>query len=72
MAAKKELTYQSAIQELESILSQLESNQVDVDKMSTMVNRATELIQFCKQRLIKSKAEIEKALKLLEEEKNSE
>ncbi len=66
--AKKELSYKAAMQELEKILAELESDEVDVDKMASMVQRATELIQFCKKRLTQSKIEIDKALKMLDEE----
>lgn len=66
--AKKELTYKQAMQELEDILHSIEQEDVDVDKMASLISRATELIQFCKARLTKSKEEIEKALKALDSE----
>ena len=46
-----ELNYKSAVAELESILAELESSAVDVDQLSTRLGRATELVQFCKDRL---------------------
>ncbi len=46
-----ELNYKSAVAELESILTELESSAVDVDQLSTRLGRATELVQFCKDRL---------------------
>ncbi len=64
--AKKELTYKQAMQELEKILATIEQDDVDVDKIASLIQRATELIQFCKLRLNKSKEEIDKALKTLE------
>ncbi|MGQ9846552.1 MAG: exodeoxyribonuclease VII small subunit [Bacteroidales bacterium] len=66
--AKKELTYKSAMEELESIVAQLEKDEVDVDKLPEMINRASELIQFCKSRLIKSQEEVDKALKMFEKD----
>lgn len=66
--AKKELTYKSAMEELEAIVAQLEDEDVDVDKLAAMINRASELIQFCKSRLIKSQEEVDKALKLFEDQ----
>lgn len=67
--AKKELTYKQAMQELEAILAEIESEDVDLDKMAGMIKRATELIEFCKNRLTKTKEEIEKSLKLLDNNK---
>jgi|YNPMSStandDraft_2_1061718.scaffolds.fasta_scaffold04133_2 exodeoxyribonuclease VII small subunit len=70
--AKKELTYKQAMQELEKILEKIENEEVDVDRMASLIQRATELIQFCKIRLTKSREEVDKALKILEtENKNS-
>ncbi len=46
-----ELNYKSAVSELESILAELESSAVDVDQLSMRLGRATELVQFCKDRL---------------------
>ncbi|NSW44261.1 MAG: exodeoxyribonuclease VII small subunit [Bacteroidales bacterium] len=66
--AKKELSYKLAMEELESIVKQLEDEDVDVDKLAGMIQRASELIQFCKARLIKSQEEVEKALKMFNEE----
>jgi len=65
--AKKELSYKTAMEELESIVAQLEDEDVDVDKLAGMIQRASELIQFCKARLMKSQEEVDKALKMFNE-----
>lgn len=65
--AKKELSYKSAMEELETIVAQLEEDDVDVDKLADMIHRASELIQFCKSRLMKSQEEVDKALKMFNE-----
>lgn len=65
--AKKELTYKSAMKELETIITQLEDDDVDVDKLENMIHRASELIQFCKSRLMKSQEEVDKALKMFQD-----
>jgi len=64
--SKKELTYKQALEELENILQELENEDVDVDKMSSMVKRAMELIQFCKSKLMKTKEDVENAIKMVE------
>lgn len=65
--AKKELTYKLAMEELENIVAQLEEDDVDVDKLASMIHRASELIQFCKSRLMKSQEEVDKALKMFQD-----
>jgi len=47
----EELSYNSAVEELESILSELETSAVDVDQLSTRLRRATELVRLCRDRL---------------------
>jgi exodeoxyribonuclease VII small subunit len=64
--SKKELTYKQALEELENILQELENEDVDIDKMSSMVKRAMELIQFCKSKLMKTKEDVENAIKMVE------
>ena len=38
--------YAQALEELESILAELEENDVDVDKLATHVQRASQLIEL--------------------------
>ncbi len=47
----KELTYTKAITELEAIVRDIESGEVDVDVLADKVKRSTELITFCSSRL---------------------
>jgi exodeoxyribonuclease VII small subunit len=60
--AKKEQTYAEALAEVEEILAQLESNKLDVDKMVVAVKRATELLQFCREKLHAINEEVQKAV----------
>ena len=43
--------YADAVTELESLLSELEGSDVDVDVLVERVARGAELIRFCRQRL---------------------
>lgn len=47
----KELTYSKAITELEKIVGDIESGEVDVDVLAEKVKRSAELIKFCSERL---------------------
>jgi exodeoxyribonuclease VII small subunit len=61
MSAKK-MSYKEAVEELEEILTSLETSGPDVDSMTIKVKRAAELIKFCKGKLFETEAEIEKII----------
>ncbi|MEI5984730.1 MULTISPECIES: exodeoxyribonuclease VII small subunit [Sphingobacterium] len=63
-------TYQEAYEELQQIVSEIESGDVAVDELTVKINRATALLTICKAKLTASEEEVEKLLKKLEEEKN--
>ena len=63
MPAKKTATesiggYAEAVEELEAILDELESDDVDVDLLAARVKRAADLIEFCRGRLDEAKVEV--------------
>lgn len=60
------LSYTSAMTELESILLQLEDDDVDIDALSSQVTRAAELIEFCRQRIQSAKVQVEQVVTNLE------
>jgi exodeoxyribonuclease VII small subunit len=73
MSAKKaaaskpqEARYADAMAELEQILEDLEGDSIDVDELSSRVKRASELIKLCRERLTRSRAEIEQVVADLE------
>ncbi|WP_240337058.1 exodeoxyribonuclease VII small subunit [Rufibacter psychrotolerans] len=45
------ITYKQATQELEAILKAIENDDVDVDELTQKVQRSSELIKLCKQKL---------------------
>lgn len=59
---KKKLTYKEALTELEAILLKLESEEVDVDELSKHVKEATELVNYCKNRLKSTEEELNENL----------
>jgi len=63
---KDKLTYSSAITELEEIVNDIESGEVDVDVLTTKVKRASELIRFCKNNLRDTQEEVQKVLEDME------
>lgn len=60
--SNNELTYSQALQELEEILRSIESADTDIDTLSSKVTRATELIKFCRARLLKVESEVKEIL----------
>jgi len=60
--SKSKLTYTSAITELEAIVQDIESGEIDVDVLTAKVKRASELIKFCKDSLRNTQKEVEKTL----------
>ena len=62
MAAKKDsaesLGYAKAVTELEAILTELEADDVDVDRLAEQVRRAADLIELCRGRLENAQVEV--------------
>ena len=52
--------YAEALTELESILAALDGEDVDIDRLSTDVRRAAELIGICRDRLTSTQSEVER------------
>jgi len=65
---KKEIKYSQAVEELDSILSLLESERVDVDDVAVKVKKAIELIKLCRDRISKTELEVMKIVKEFEKD----
>ena len=59
---KKEYGYRKSIEEIELILTKIESGETDIDDLAAQIKRATTLLQECKQRLVQTEQEVEKVL----------
>ncbi len=57
------MTYEEAIQELETILAQLQETPADIDRLHERVARAEALITACRERLRGVESGIEDVLK---------
>ena len=66
-AAADSVGYADALAELESILSELEADTVDVDRLATQVQRASELIRICRGRLRDARVQVEEIVAELED-----
>jgi len=56
---KKTLNYQSAMEELQTIVTQLEANAIGIDELSEKIKRAAELVQFCQKKLRTTEKEMD-------------
>jgi exodeoxyribonuclease VII small subunit len=62
------VTYNEAIQELETILRSLETDQVDVDDLTARAERSAELIRLCRHKLRHAEASLDRVFDSLDEE----
>ena len=62
------MTYREAIEELETILRALETDAVDVDDLTTRVERSAELIRLCRHKLRHAEASLDRVFDTLDEE----
>ena len=60
---EKKISYNKALEEIESIIDSLSDNSIDVDKLTIQVKRATELIKLCRERLQKIETDVNEILK---------
>ncbi len=56
--AKKDFSFNEAVTEIEDILRNIEGGELDVDKLSIEVKRASELIKQCQKKLKSTEDEI--------------
>lgn len=68
----KSISYQEAMEELEQIVSDMETGEVPVDELSKKVKRASELIKVCKTVLYETTEEVNNVLKEMEDISKSE
>ena len=61
--AKKEFSFNEAVSEIEKILGEIENGELDVDKLSVAVKRASELIKQCQKKLRTTEEEINSIFK---------
>lgn len=59
---KKEINYEQALEELESIASKMEKGEFEMDELIVNLKKAQELIKLCKDKLQKTDVEIQNIL----------
>ena len=66
------MTYREAIEELETILRALETDAVDVDDLTTRVERSAELIRLCRHKLRHAEASLDRVFDSLDEDEEND
>ena len=56
----EELKYEQALAQLETIVRKMEANEYDIDELAAQLKTAQRLIKFCKDKLTKTEAELQK------------
>ncbi len=72
MRPNKKLSYTQAIDELEGIIEDIETENIDVDALARKVKRAAYLINFCKNNLRNTEEEVKKTLSEIDEKIETE
>jgi exodeoxyribonuclease VII small subunit len=61
------MSYKEALSEIERIVDKIENEELDVDELSVLVKRASELLQWCKKKLRATEEELNASLDLLDQ-----
>lgn len=61
--AKKEFSFNDAVKDIEEILKKIEAGDLDVDRLSDEVKKASELIKQCQKKLRSTEEEINSIFK---------
>jgi exodeoxyribonuclease VII small subunit len=64
--AKKlgEFSYEAAMQELQTLVSHLQNDQIGVDALAEKVRRASDLIKLCREKLRQTETDVNDALEI--------
>ncbi len=61
--AKQKFNYSKSLKEIEEIVKQIESGELDVDKLADKVQKATKLIKQCRDKLRTTEEDLDRVLK---------
>ena len=61
--AKQKFNYSKSLKEIEEIVKQIESGELDVDKLADKVRKGTKLIVQCREKLRTTEEDLDRILK---------
>ncbi len=56
----KEFSYEKSLEEIESIIDDIENNRLNIDQLADAVTRVSDLLKKCKKKLTDTRAMIDK------------
>lgn len=59
MSKNNTSSYDEALQELQTIVQQLQDNQIPMDELSAKIKRAARLIEYCQEKLRSTEEDIQ-------------
>ena len=62
MDKEKEISYDDAMKRMEEIVAQMESGKTGIDSLVAQLKEARQLVQMCKDKLLKTEEEINKLM----------
>ena len=65
-----QVNYRKAIERLDEIIAQIESDDIDVDELSLQVKEAVGLVKFCKAKIDKAEMEVKQVVDDFTKESN--
>jgi exodeoxyribonuclease VII small subunit len=65
------MTYYQALTELEKIINEIESENIDLDLLAEKVKRAAVLLKFCRSKLRSTEEDVKKALSDIDDKTES-
>ncbi|OYT15710.1 MAG: exodeoxyribonuclease VII small subunit [Bacteroidetes bacterium 4572_77] len=63
----KKITYESALNELQNIVAEIEGEEIGIDELSKKVKRAAELLKTCQQKLRQTEEDVNEILAQFDE-----
>lgn len=70
--ADDEMAYSDAIDELETILDDIEGDDVDLDDLAEKVERASELVEICRDKIDDTEMQVQSIIDDLREEESDD
>ncbi|MEO0404272.1 MAG: exodeoxyribonuclease VII small subunit [Bacteroidota bacterium] len=65
--ASEKMTYESAFEELNTIVSAIEDDSITVDELASKVERAASLIKFCSDKLRSTEQAVDKIIRQMDD-----
>jgi len=66
--AREELSFSSAMQELETILRRVEIEEIDIDELGDELKRAAELLETCRAKIRRAEVEVSQIVQGMEQQ----